>query len=187
LNILITNVFRSVCAVIFFLSAVVLISCNDSVKNDPDTTDIPALEDSAVNFNHEIVKSEIQEIDDFISRYGWKMSITQTGLRYMIYKKGAGSIARQGDIVGVLYKITLLNGDMVFETGPASIVKVETGKRTVVSGLEEGIMLMKKGERAKLIVPSHLAYGLLGDLEKIPARAVLVYDVEVCSINPPGK
>jgi FKBP-type peptidyl-prolyl cis-trans isomerase len=163
---------------------VVFISCNDTVKNDLNNTDINSLEDSAVSFNHEIVKTEIQEIDDFISRYQWEMSKTQTGLRYMIYKKGTGAIARQGDIVGILYKITLLNGDKVFETGPASIVKVEVGKRSVVSGLEEGIMLMKEGEKAKLIVPSHLAYGLLGDLAKIPARAVLVYDVEVCSINP---
>lgn len=186
MNTLIAIISRSVSTVLFFISAVVLISCNDSVKNELNTADIPSLEDSAVSFNHEIVKTESQEIDDFISRYQWKMSKTQTGLRYMIYKKSTGPIARQGDIAGILYKITLLNGDKVFETGPADVVKVEIGKRSVVSGLEEGIMLMKKGERAKLIVPSHLAYGLLGDLEKIPARAVLVYDVEVCSINPSG-
>jgi len=38
---------------------------------------------------------------------------------------------------------------------------------------------MRQGDRAKLIVPSHLAFGLLGDLKKIPAGATLVYDIEI--------
>ena len=111
------------------------------------------------------------------------MNETQTGLRYLVYKKGEGNRVEQGDVVAIKYKINLLNGDMVFRSDSISLVHIEVGARTVVSGLEEGLMLMKKGDRAKLIVPSHLAYGVLGDMAKIPARAVLVYDVEVCAIK----
>ena len=53
----------------------------------------------------------------------------------------------------------------------------------VESGLEEGILLMKTGGKAKFILPPHLAYGLPGDGKKIPARAILVYDVELLSIQ----
>ncbi len=133
--------------------------------------------------NHQLVGTEIQEIDDFMHRYHWDMNETQTGLRYMIYRHGTGPCAEPGSRVGIKYKVSLLNGDLVLIPDSTRIFTFELGKRNVTSGLEEGVMLMKKGSRAKLIVPSHLAFGLLGDMDKIPSRAVLVYDVELCEIT----
>lgn len=129
----------------------------------------------------------MQEIDDFINRYHWEMTRTETGLRYMIYNAGKGPFVKKGDLVELKYKISLLNGDVVGSSESSSTLSVEIGKRNVVSGLEEGLMFMNKGTHAKLIVPSHLAYGLLGDMAKIPARAALVIDVELCSVRTPKK
>ncbi|MDP1621599.1 MAG: FKBP-type peptidyl-prolyl cis-trans isomerase [Bacteroidales bacterium] len=140
-----------------------------------------------INYNREVVKTENQEIDDFIARYRWDMMKTQTGLRYMIYENGHGNHARQGDQVSIKYKINLLTGDLVFQSDTGSTVILEIGKRKVVSGLEEGILQMQQGDRAKLIVPSHLAYGLLGDMASIPAGATLVIDVELCTVNKQAK
>ena len=53
------------------------------------------------------------------------------------------------------------------------------GKGEVISGLEEGILLLHIGDKAKFIIPSHLAYGLLGDDNEIPTKATLIYDIEV--------
>jgi FKBP-type peptidyl-prolyl cis-trans isomerase len=111
------------------------------------------------------------------------MKKTQTGLRYLIYKAGSGRVPQPGSKVAIRYRVNLLTGDQVYETGHSTIFTFELGKRDVISGLEEGVMLMNKGSSAKLIVPSHLAFGLLGDQEKIPTRAVLVYDVELIEIN----
>jgi FKBP-type peptidyl-prolyl cis-trans isomerase len=49
----------------------------------------------------------------------------------------------------------------------------------VESGLHEGIKYMKKGEKARLILPPHLAHGLIGDMNKIPMNATLIYDIQV--------
>jgi FKBP-type peptidyl-prolyl cis-trans isomerase FkpA len=158
------------------------VSCNET----PSTVNAGkaiSLADSVAAYNQQVVKTEIQEIDDFIGRYHWEMSTSQTGLRCMIYVKGQGQVPRQGDIVKIKYDIHLLNGELVYHSDSASSLNVEIGKGKVVSGLEEGLMLMKKGEKAKLIVPAHLAFGLLGDLLKIPSRAALVMDVEIIEIN----
>ncbi|MEI7724360.1 MAG: FKBP-type peptidyl-prolyl cis-trans isomerase [Bacteroidota bacterium] len=176
--------FSKICRMIFCAGVIFLASCTETSTNTSQDTSLKSMEDSAVSFNHEIVQSEIQEIDDFILRYHWEMTKTQTGLRYMIYKKGDGTGAKPGDIVAIKYKVTLLTGDLVYQTDSVKLLNFEVGKRNVVSGLEEGIMLMQRGSRAKLIVPSHLAFGLLGDMSKIPARAALVCDVELCAINP---
>jgi FKBP-type peptidyl-prolyl cis-trans isomerase len=171
--------------ILFIWAMLFFVSCtNETPKDTPQETSLKSMEDSVVDFNHEIVRSEIQEIDDFILRYHWAMMKTQTGLRYMIYKKGDGPGAKPGDIVAIRYKVTLLTGDLLYQTDSVNQLNFEVGKRKVVSGLEEGIMLMKSGSRAKLIIPSHLAFGLLGDMSKVPARAALVCDVELCAINP---
>jgi FKBP-type peptidyl-prolyl cis-trans isomerase len=42
---------------------------------------------------------------------------------------------------------------------------------------------MKAGDKARLLVPKHLAYGLLGDDKRIPANSILFYDVELLSVK----
>ncbi|MCK9423174.1 MAG: FKBP-type peptidyl-prolyl cis-trans isomerase [Bacteroidales bacterium] len=141
------------------------------------------MDDSLINFNHQIVQSENQEIDDFILRYHWKMNTTPTGLRFMIYKKGNGISAEKGNIVTLQYTLKKLTGDLVYATVPGHPVELEIGRHELNNGLEEGVLMMKTGERAKFILPSHLAYGLLGDLDKIPLRTILVYDVELLDVK----
>ena len=169
------------------LTCVLMVSCNEPPKENEAGVPLQSLDDSVANYNKQIVKTEIQEIDDYICRYHWEMKTTQTGLRYLIYKTGNGPFARPGDMVTIKYKINLLDGDLVYRSDSNTMFTFAIGKRKVVNGLEEGIMLMNKGGRAKLIVPSHLAFGLLGDLQKIPTRAVLVYDIELCFIDQPKK
>jgi FKBP-type peptidyl-prolyl cis-trans isomerase len=49
----------------------------------------------------------------------------------------------------------------------------------VIPGWDEGLMLLKKGSKAKLIIPSPLGYGESGAGALIPANSILVFDVEV--------
>jgi len=53
---------------------------------------------------------------------------------------------------------------------------IETGKRQIIRGLDEALMLMRRGEKATLIIPWYLAYGLKGDLKTVtPYTSVVVY------------
>jgi FKBP-type peptidyl-prolyl cis-trans isomerase len=51
------------------------------------------------------------------------------------------------------------------------------------SGLNEALKLMRTGERARLILPNHLAHGLIGDLANIPPLAILVLDVALIDVQ----
>ena len=134
--------------------------------------------DSIISYNKAITKTEDQDIDDFISRYHWKMMKTGTGLRYMIYKHGTGPKAESGKTAVLKFEVRLLTGDLIYNSATEGLKEFVIGHGGVESGLEEGILLLKTGDRAKFIVPSHLAFGLLGDLKKIPQQATLVYDIE---------
>ena len=42
---------------------------------------------------------------------------------------------------------------------------------------------MHEGDKARFIMPPHLAHGLLGDNHKIPARAIIIYEVELIKLD----
>jgi peptidylprolyl isomerase len=111
------------------------------------------------------------------------MTQSGSGLYYMIYKKGQGMAVSKGMIARVSYEIKVITGDVVYssaEDGPLSFL---VGNGEVISGLEEGILLMNVGDKAKFIIPSHLAYGLVGDGKRIPAKTTLIYDIELISLT----
>ena len=160
-----------------------LTSCSQEGTREPELKNWSSMQDSAEHYNHQVVSTESQEIDDFIVRYHWTMNTTPTGLRYMIYRHGKGPAPREGNTVEISYDVRLLNGEHLLKSAMPKPYKLVLGKRDVVSGLEEGLQLMKQGDRARMILPSHLAYSLLGDLVSVPAGAALVIDVELLSVT----
>jgi FKBP-type peptidyl-prolyl cis-trans isomerase FkpA len=163
------------------VSILFLSSCgNDAVVPPPENPD--NYKKPLENVNKELVEKENAQIESYIARYQWDMKKTGTGLRYLIYEEGKGSKADTGMRVEIRFKVNLINGVVVYDSKTDGMKTFMLGKAEVESGLEEGILLMKTGDKAKLIIPSHLAFGLLGDENKIPKRATLVYDVELVSV-----
>ena len=167
---------------IIYLLLLVSISCCKSAIDRPQSDEVKDLSEPLIIVNKELVRTEDQRIDDFIARYKWKMNITGTGLRYAIYKRGSGLQAKKGFTAKFNYTLTLLTGDTIYTTEESGPKEIIIGKGGVENGLDEGILLLKKGDQAKLIIPSHLAFGLVGDMDKIPAKATLVYDIELIDL-----
>ena len=136
-------------------------------------------EEPLINANKYLVKTEDERIREYISRYKWNMESTGTGLRYMIYHNGYGEIVEPGSIVRYNYEISLLTGELCYSSEKEGPATFRVGKGFEVDGLQEGILLLRVGDKAKFIIPSHLAFGLLGDENKIGQKAALVYDIEV--------
>jgi FKBP-type peptidyl-prolyl cis-trans isomerase FkpA len=101
----------------------------------------------------------------------------------MIYFHGSGAKVTRGKKVTIGFTVKLINGDLVYSSATDGLKEFEAGHGGVESGLEEGILLLRVGDKAKFIVPSHLAFGLLGDQRKIPQQATLIYDVELLNLK----
>lgn len=110
---------------------------------------------------------------------------TATGLRYLVQREGQGERAKPGDIVRVLFKGMFFDG-RVFDQAldPAAPFTFRIGRGEIIDGWEEGIALMKVGEKCLLLVPYDLAYGSRGQPPRIPRQTSLVFEVEMLAIEP---
>ncbi|HEY0946034.1 MAG TPA: FKBP-type peptidyl-prolyl cis-trans isomerase [Opitutaceae bacterium] len=110
---------------------------------------------------------------------------TSTGLRSLVLSPGSGESPRPGDEVSVVYEGRLLNGDVFDATkDPQKPFTFRLGRGQVIDGWEEGLQLMRTGEKRLLIVPFELGYGTRGQPPKIPRRATLVFEVELLKVEP---
>ncbi|CAN5249527.1 peptidylprolyl isomerase [soil metagenome] len=109
---------------------------------------------------------------------------TSSGLRYKIEEKGNGPKAEKGQTVSVHYKGMLPDGS-VFDSSYSrnQPIDFKLGKGQVISGWDEGIQLLHVGDKARFVIPSHLAYGERGAGGVIPPNATLVFDVELVKVK----
>ncbi|KAG8452367.1 hypothetical protein GDO86_004244 [Hymenochirus boettgeri] len=59
---------------------------------------------------------------------------------------------------------------------------VEIGKKQVIPGLEKSLIGMCVGEKRKVVIPPHLAYGKKGFPPTIPGDSVLQFETEVMAL-----
>ncbi len=109
---------------------------------------------------------------------------TDSGLRYQILQKGTGAKAQKGQTVSVHYKGQLADGT-VFDSSykRKDPLEFQVGVGQVIAGWDEGICLLNVGDKARLVIPSHLGYGSRGAGGVIPADATLIFDVELVNVK----
>jgi FKBP-type peptidyl-prolyl cis-trans isomerase len=105
---------------------------------------------------------------------------TASGLTYSVLAEGHGPTPEPGMYVRVTYTGWLTDGTMFDSSrNRAGTFGFTLGAKEVIAGWEEGVALMKKGERTKLTLPPALAYGDKGQGRLIPANATLVFEIEL--------
>lgn len=178
---------RNFCGNILFASLIpctilmVLLSCEGSGKKEK--IDSEALKEPLIQVNKTAAEIESGQIDGYVKRHNWEVNKTGTGLRYLVYEKGTGEQAKTGQVARVNFEISLLNGTVCYSTKESGPQEFLIGESAVESGLHEGITYLHVGDKAKLILPSHLAHGLVGDLNKIPPRSTVIYDIELVGLK----
>lgn len=136
-----------------------------------------------VEANIAAIAIENKQIDKLIDSLKWNMNKTATGLRYEILENGHGPKAIYGQMVRFEYEIKLLNGSTIYSSDKSGPKEFKIGSGGVESGLEEGVLLLKKGDKARLVIPSYLAHGLSGDQDRIPPKATLIYTIKISDLN----
>jgi peptidyl-prolyl cis-trans isomerase A (cyclophilin A) len=152
----------------------------DAAKAFNAVEEFRQLEGAVKNRKEQARKQADQEIDEIAMGF----DKTESGLRYKIINQGDGVQAEKGKTVSVHYKGMLPNGK-VFDSSydRKQPIDFALGMGQVIAGWDEGIQLLKVGDKARLVVPSDMAYGSAGAGGVIPPNATLVFDVELVAVK----
>ena len=126
------------------------------------------------------ILAAIEKEKQLIEKLSQGYEVTDSGLRYKILHKGEGDKPNSGDKVKVHYK-GMLTDQTVFDSSYKRNQPIEfsVGIGQVIPGWDEGVLLLSKGDKAKFIIPSNLAYGEAGAGGVIPPNATLIFEVEL--------
>lgn len=138
----------------------------------------------------EVGKKNLEVGKKFLAENGKKPGITTTdsGLQYKVLKKGNGSKPKKADNVTTHYKGSLIDGT-VFDGSYKGKVPTEKDMPIsfdvggVIPGWTEALLLMKVGDRWRLFIPSEIAYGAQKRGKHITPNSVLIFEIELVSIN----
>ncbi|MEB0263793.1 MULTISPECIES: FKBP-type peptidyl-prolyl cis-trans isomerase [unclassified Mucilaginibacter] len=142
--------------------------------------------------------AEPKRIEKFIRQKNLVTTKTNSGLCYHVITKGNGPLLQTGDTAVINYTGKLLS-DKAFDTNiykdaiTANLfdakhkyrpVAIPLGQKKLITGLEQGLLLLNKGAKAIFVIPSALAYGDTG-FNIVAAYTPIVYTIEVKDVIHP--
>lgn len=129
------------------------------------------------------VMKERNTLMEFARSKNLDARFTASGLCFAVEKASSGKQPKLGDTVSVHYTGRFLNG----ESFDSSVERNEPlqfvlGASMVIPGWDEGVALMREGEKFRLLVPAALAYGEQGR-PGIPPNSILIFEVELVKVH----
>ncbi|WP_206986077.1 FKBP-type peptidyl-prolyl cis-trans isomerase [Hymenobacter telluris] len=166
------------------VAPLLLASCDDN------SSDYELLQAQALARQKEVRAADSLVINKYIADSSLTNVQRQpSGLCIVFKNTGTGDVPAASQTVSVVYRGAFINAfsNRVFDQSPLVDGKREPfkfviGQGRVIPGFDQGISLMRKGQKAILLMPSYLAYGPNG-ASTIPADSPLRFDVELTDIT----
>ena len=165
-------------------SALIIFSCHPETNKNKDdqlkNIDATLIKKQFIEANKQIVQKESDEMDYYAKAHQMSFVKTPAGIRYFVYKSSLkGDSINDTSLVVLDYKVSLLDGTECYNSQKEGQKSFVVGHADIEGGLQKALLYLKRGDKALILLPSHLAHGLLGDQKKIPPQMPIVYDIEV--------
>jgi FKBP-type peptidyl-prolyl cis-trans isomerase FkpA len=166
----------SIAACIFFA----LHSCGtDKPVEQPKTISKAQTDSLMIEMEKRYNQMEEDRIKNYISTH-FPMEQAESGYWYTIRKKNPKgkeikdmSLVRYTRVVGLCDATECYRDTMLLKVGNGNEIK----------GMHHALKMLREGEAATFIFPSYLAHGLLGDMNKVPPKSELIYEVEILEVQ----
>jgi FKBP-type peptidyl-prolyl cis-trans isomerase len=128
-------------------------------------------------------EKNLKDGQEFLATNKTKQGVTATdsGLQYFVIKSGNGKSPKATDVVRVHYQGMMLDGKVFESTTGKDAAEFPVNR--VIPGWTEALQKMKTGDKWRLYIPPHLAYGPQGPPGgPIPPFATLIFDIELVDV-----
>ncbi|MCF8424356.1 MAG: FKBP-type peptidyl-prolyl cis-trans isomerase [Bacteroidia bacterium] len=158
-------------------------SCNSNKNQDEAKSfNKQQVKNQFIKANQQVVAKENDEMDYYQKSHKMPFVKTTSGIRYYVYKPSLkGDSIKNDDIIQINYTVSLLNGTECYSSKTDGIKQFVVGMEHIEDGVHKALLYLKSGDKALILIPSHLAHGLLGDSKKIPPMSPIIYDLEIIS------
>ncbi len=160
-------------------------SCGEQEK--PENNQIynhTKIKQQFIKANQQVVVKESDEMDYYQKSHHMAFVKTKDGIRYFVYKPSAkGDSIKNDQIIKMNYTVSLLDGTECYSSKTTGPKEFKVGNEDIEDGIHKAVLYLKNGDKALILIPSHLAHGLLGDSKKIPPQSPIIYDIEILSVK----
>lgn len=125
------------------------------------------------------IEKDDKLIEDYLKAHNIQAEKNEWGIYIERLAPGQGPKPAFGQYSTIRYKGMHMSGE-VFDQ---NVMPVQIGVSQVVFGFMEGVSQLSKGEKARIYIPSLLAYGEQGNPPKIKPNENLIFEVEVLDIT----
>ena len=162
---------------IYTLAKVLAVFKNDSLKLADKTREENLFKDA-----------EVRKIEKYMADKNLKGQKTPSGVYVETLTPGAGENIKAGQYVSVNYTGTSFSGEKFDSNTDSSFQHVEplrftVGRQEMIPGFDEAMTFMKKGTKARIYLPSMLAYADRPNSPKIKPYEILIFDIEVTDVQ----
>jgi peptidyl-prolyl cis-trans isomerase A (cyclophilin A) len=131
-------------------------------------------------YSQQQASASFRDFETYVKKVYPNATRTPSGLYYIITTPTNDIQVVPGSVVKVHYRGSLISGKVFDESySRHEPLQFPLGAGNVIAGWDEGIALLKKGEKATLIIPSYLAYGSQGMPPVIGPDEPLIFDVQL--------
>ena len=167
-------VFRN--TTIIFPLLILLVSCRQRNENSQN---IRLSDEQLIEINRELVIKERERIESYITRKGLDAELNAKGFWYSIISNGNGDYPAYGEKISLDYECRLLDGTLCYSTETDGKMEIIIGKSDIPTGLDAAVRIIPIDSEAIVILPTNLAFGLVGDGKRIPSRSALIYSFKI--------
>ncbi len=134
--------------------------------------------------NGSLQEQEDKKLKEYLTSEKITTEPNESGLYFIKTQEGTGEKAVTGKTVVVHYTGYFLDGE-VFDSSVTRKQPFEfnLGAGMVIAGWDEGVAMMQVGDKARLIIPSNIAYGSRGAGKAIPPFTTIIFDVKLLEVK----
>lgn len=150
------------------LLLIVLSSCGDQVARRPVTQNSGSFIDASIQRNKDLIVEEERMIAALIKNDTTRVYEASSNGFWYTYVTKNDTLAKPTPVVGDLvlfnYNLETLNGQELAsrETLGNTVTQIDQSNQELITGIREGLKLMREGESITFLFPSHKAYGYYG-------------------------